>query len=109
VVACSCSALTAVIGVGERLISEIKREPVTVTVSVSDPWACAPVVKATTLAAHISASLFSRRLFMVSPLDLFKLGPNYWKLAALPTENDSAIIFSSGGAATKTHCHKPLL
>ena len=34
VVADNCSALTAVIGVGERVMSEMMREPVTITASV---------------------------------------------------------------------------
>ena len=35
VVACNCSAVTTVIGVGDMVMSEMTREPVTVTVSVS--------------------------------------------------------------------------
>jgi hypothetical protein len=61
VVACNCSVLTTVIGVGDNVISEMTREPVTVTDSVpsANCWARAPAVRANTLAAHINANLFA--------------------------------------------------
>jgi hypothetical protein len=69
VVACNCSVLTTVIGVGDNVISEMTREPVTVTVSTLslDTWARAPAVRATTLAAHINANLFVVLEFMTLP------------------------------------------
>ena len=68
VVAESCSAVTTVNGVGDRLMSEMTRLPVTVTFSTSLVcWACAAAVMASTLVAHMSASLLSFWLCMVSP------------------------------------------
>jgi len=65
VVACNCSALTAVMGVGDRLISEMTREPVTTTdyTGADAGWAYAEGAMAMTLAAHNNDSL----VFMVFP------------------------------------------
>ncbi len=69
VVADSCSAVTTVNGVGDRLMSEMTREPVTVTASTLAPDSCAraAAVMASTLVAHMSASLLILWLCMVSP------------------------------------------
>ena len=68
VVAWSCSVLTAVIGVGDRVMSEMTREPVTVTCSTSPlDWACAAAVKASALAAHISVILLNLLVFIWAP------------------------------------------
>src|SRR6185312_5486798 len=55
VVACSWSAVTAVIGVGDAAISEIRREPVTVTDSTLLSCAYAAVLKPNRLVAHSNA------------------------------------------------------
>src|SRR6187549_3187339 len=99
VVDCNCSVVTTVIGVGDRVISEMTREPVTVTVSVFGSWARAPAVRATTLAAHISAIL--ELVFMETPCCLIficlsrrlacRVGVFWQRCQA---KNDSATIFA---------------
>src|SRR5258706_11899482 len=97
VVCISCSAVTAVIGVGDRLMSEMMREPVTVTDSVFCAVCCAwaaPVLNATTLAAHINASLFTLVLLIFPPGKFFVLDDKtirHWQRCQ--PENDSATIF----------------
>src|SRR5262249_54270518 len=98
--------LTVVIGVGDRVMSEMMREPVTVTDSVfcAVCWAWAALVSATTLAAHISASLFTLVVIIFPPGNFCMVGREairQWQRCQQKTE--TATIFSPPRAAGMAH------
>src|SRR3569833_2411673 len=99
VVACSSSAVTTVSGVGDNWILEMTREPVTVTASTLLPSrARAPAVSASTLAAHISASLLYPAFLMRVPwIRLCLVGPKLGGIGSAAKKKCSATIGSSTG------------
>jgi hypothetical protein len=83
-----------VIGVGDRVMSEMTREPVTVTDSVfcATCWAWAAlVVSAIALAAHMSASLFTLDEFIFPPRKIFVLGHKLLELGSAANRKMTAL------------------
>ena len=89
VVACNCSAVTAVIGVGDSVMSEMTREPVTVTASTLLRFLGVGAGRQGDNAggAH-KRELVHLAIAHGVPLESLCvwLATSYWRLAALPTE-----------------------